>query len=127
METYLLDASDSSDIDDLIVSRLIKKPREHHELPDVPSFCLDNFTHEQTLNYFRFTKSQILVLAAKLLIPAVVIAPNRSRVEGVEAFCILLRRFAYPCRWVDVQLLFKRQISELTYFFTLILDHIYDN
>ena len=35
---------------------------------------------------------------------------NNVRVDDVEALCAVLKRFAYPCRFIDMIQLFARPI-----------------
>ena len=46
--------------------------------------------------------------------------------EGEEAFFILLKRFAYPCRYSDMISLFGRQVPELSMINNKMIDFIYD-
>src|SRR5262249_9038363 len=61
-----------------------------------------------------FRKDDIPRLVDALGIPAVFITENRLRTTGVEALCMLLRRFAYPNRHGDIALMFGRQPDEFS-------------
>jgi len=47
-------------------------------------------------------------------------------VDNVEGLCIALKRFAYPCRYVDLIPRFGRPISQLCMVSNLVVDHIID-
>ena len=52
---------------------------------------------------------------------------NRSTASAVEVLCIVLRRLAYPCRYIDIAPLFKRSAPNVCYFFRAGIDFIYEN
>ena len=60
-----------------------------------------------------------------LRIPDTISTSNRMRVDGVEALCIFLKRFTYPCRYVDLILHFGRAVPDCSIISSQIMDHIY--
>ena len=50
--------------------------------------------------------------------------PPRNH-DGVEAFCITLRRFAYPCRYSDLIPRFGRPVPKLSMISNLVMETIY--
>ena len=46
-------------------------------------------------------------------------------VDGVESLCIFLKRFAYPCRYVDLIPHFGRAVPDYSIVTNMIIDHIY--
>ena len=62
---------------------------------------------------FRFKKEDIFRLAAALQLPNTFKCQNGVVVDNVECLCIALKRFAYPCRYVDLIPRFGRPISQL--------------
>ena len=62
-------------------------------------FCLDDLCDDQSKNNFRFFKNNIFRLKEILRIPENISCPNRVKIDGTEAFCMFLKRFAYPCRY----------------------------
>ncbi|ETV64058.1 hypothetical protein H257_18998 [Aphanomyces astaci] len=88
-------------------------------IPNV-SFTLDTFTDADYLPKFRFSMSTLQSLVTFLRIPPRVVTPERTTCSGVEALCILLRRFAVPDRWSDLITIFGN-------IFLHVLDHIYSN
>lgn len=93
----------------------------------IPQVCfnLDTYTIADCVEKFRFTPSTLRQLAVLLRIPERVITTERTRCSGVEALCILLRRFAVPDRWSDLMSIFGRSRSGLCNIFLYTLDHIY--
>ena len=61
-------------------------------------FSLHNFSEEECIAEFRVEKNDLPVLADALGIPPVFRCSQRSVFEGMEGLCMLLKRFAYPCR-----------------------------
>ena len=52
---------------------------------------------------------------------------NRSVFDGVESFCVFLKRFAYPSRYSDLIPSFGRSVPELCMMSNIIMDGIYAN
>jgi nuclease HARBI1 len=126
MELYF--ETDCEELFPIILKRLAREKQRAIEAPLVPTtrFSLDNCSEAQFKAIFRFERHDISRLAATLRIPAVVIAPNRSRATGIEALCIMLRKLAYPCRWVDLERLFGRREAELSSIYNWMIRDIYE-
>ena len=78
-----------------------------------PKFDLDNLTDQECLTDFRFYKNDVYNLKDVFQIPDEIVCYNRTVVDGLEALCIFLRRFAYPCRYGDLIPRFGRPVPEL--------------
>ena len=62
---------------------------------------------------------------SKLGFPDVIVIPeHKDRVLAVEAFCLLLRRLAYPNRWFDLKGDFGRHASSMSRIFHYVLHFI---
>ena len=75
--------------------------------PDFPywkyeKFDLDLMTDDECKAEFRFLKNDIYFLQQALPIPNRIVCYNRVVVQGAEATCILLKRYAYPTRFGDM-------------------------
>lgn len=71
-------------------------------------------------------KRDIPALAEALQIPDWISCNNqRSNAEGTEALCMLLKRFAYPCRYSDMVQRFARPFPVLSMVTNEVLDYIY--
>ena len=78
------------------------------------NFDLDKFNDDECKASFRFLKNDVYFLKEVLDIPDQIICPNRSVVSGIEALCILLRRYAYPIRLGDMVPIFGRSVPQLS-------------
>ena len=62
-----------------------------------------------------------------MYIPAQIKTYNRSLYDGLEAFCVLLKCYAYSCRYSDLEPRFGRPVPELCMMSNSILNFIYEN
>jgi len=76
------------------------------------TFSLDSFSSEDCLSLFRFLPHHIVKLVS-LLHLVVPLPRNCLDFDPVECCCVLLRRFASPCRWYDMEELFGRHAPAL--------------
>ena len=65
-------------------------------------FNLEKLNDDQCKVTFRFSKNHIYHLKETLNIPEEIMCYNNLRVDGVEALCAVLKRFAYTCRFIDM-------------------------
>ncbi|XP_066928992.1 uncharacterized protein [Clytia hemisphaerica] len=70
-------------------------------------------------------RNDVILMKNILNIPDIIRCKNRSVCPGIEAFCIFLRRFAYPCRYSDMISCFGRSVPELSMISNYIVEHIY--
>jgi len=89
-------------------------------------FTLDAVLEEECLSSFRFRQLDIPYLAQVLRLPEKFICPNQTAAFAAEALCILLRQFAYPCRYVDMMPQFGRSPEELSLIANKVIDEIYE-
>lgn len=97
--------------EELVIFDLIlnTKDRNYHYLKKREGvFRLDELDDSFCYVHFRFYKQDIRRLKEVFEIPDEIILKNRINVSGEEALCILLRRLAYPNRFVMICL---RQFS----------------
>ena len=75
---------------------------------------------------FRFMKHDITRMAEVLNIPNEITCHfyNDLKVDGVEALCVVLKRLAYPCRYVDMIPRFGRAVPQLCMIFNQTIDLI---
>ena len=59
-------------------------------------FDLDDWSDDECRSDFGFYKNDVYRLYEVLQIPETITTYNRSKFDGLEAFCIFLKRFAYP-------------------------------
>ena len=77
-------------------------------------FDIENFTDDECKAEFRFYKNDIYFIQEVLQIPDEIIFSNRLVVSGVEATCILLKRYSYPIRLGDMVPRFGRSVPQLS-------------
>ena len=71
-------------------------------------------TDDESKTEFRFFKIDIYRLCdAVMHIPHVITCYNGTACDSIEALCILLKRFAYPCRYLDMVPRCGRSVPEL--------------
>ena len=93
--------------------------------PDFPywknkSFELDSMSDDECKAEFRFYKNDVYLLAETLK------CYNGIVVDGIGALCVLLKRFACPCRYGDMIPRFGRQVSQLSMISNQMMDFISD-
>ena len=64
-----------------------------------PGFDFNDLEDDECLSEFRFYRNDLLLLAEVLGIPKVVECYQKSICTGLEALCIFLKRYSYPCRY----------------------------
>ena len=98
--------------------------------PDFPydcygSFDLDEMDDSECLAEFRFHKNDVPVLLEAFQLPQSFTCHQGTICDGIEALCITLRRFAYPCRYSDLIPRFGRPVPELSMISNLVMETIY--
>ena len=95
-------------------------------VPDVRFHLPDKNEAECKAN-FRVEKHHIPRLVDARKISAVFTCEQGTVCEGTEGLCILLKRFAHPCRYSDMIPIFGRPVPELCMINNTVMDFIYDN
>ena len=75
---------------------------------------------------FRFEKENLHDLVDALQLEEEQLLYNRLKVDTVEAVCVLLKRFAYPCRYPDMVPRFARPVAEICIINNHMMNLIYD-
>ena len=75
---------------------------------------------------FRFKIDEIFRLAASLQLPEVFRCHNGVVIDTVESLCIVVKRFAYPCRYADLIPHFRGPESQLCMVANLAADNLND-
>ena len=89
-------------------------------------FDIDKWDDTECRTELRFAKKDLVALTEALDLPPMFVCCQRTICSDVEAVCILLKRFAFPCRYSDMVPRFGRSPSELCLIFNTVLDYIYD-
>ena len=116
-------------IDDEEFILLYDLNRSHN--PDLPywnyeNFDLDNLSDEECKAEFRFFKNDIYNLQEVLNIPEEIVCYNGLKVDGIEALSMFLKRFAYPCRYMNMIPRFGRPVPQLSIICNKTMDIIYN-
>ena len=88
-------------------------------------FDLDLLTDDECKSEFRFLKNDVYRLAEVMHVPDEIRCYNRVVVDGIEALCIFLKRFAYPCRYSDMLPRFARPVPQLCMISNQMMNFIY--
>ena len=118
----LIDEDDFMLLYDINQSKNPEFPHENYE-----PFNFDVLDPAECLADFRVEKQDIPRLADALGIPMVIKCQQRSICDGVEGLCMLLRRFAYPCRLSDMIARFGRPVPVISMITKEVMNFIYEN
>ena len=123
----LLSAVNENIIDDkeFLLLYDVNKSRDDYPYWSYDSFNLDNLDDSESWSEFRFLKNDIYRLKNVLQIPDRIKTYNRLSADGIEALCIFLKRFAYPCRYFDFVSKFGRPIPDYCIMSNDIMNTIY--
>ena len=75
---------------------------------------------------FPVDKRNIALLVEALRVPPIFKCSNETICDGTEGLCIVLKRFAYPCRYSDMMPIFRRSVPELSLICNQVTDWIYN-
>ncbi|XP_046840374.1 uncharacterized protein LOC124434526 [Xenia sp. Carnegie-2017] len=105
----------------------VNKPKS----PRIPfwryeDFDLDRMTDDECLAEFRFFRNDIYNLAEILELPGEIKCYNGLKVGNIEGLCIFLKRFAYPCRYIDMIHRFARPEPQLCMISNQVLNVIHE-
>jgi hypothetical protein len=92
-----------------------------------PRFNLADQTMFQYWNNFRFWKDDIVRLSVLLGLPEQITVRNGCTCSGVDALCMVLRRFAYPNRLCELEQFFGRPLSSLSMIINHTVDLLYND
>jgi len=98
--------------------------------PDLPytnyeCFDLSKMTDDECKTEFRFYKNDIYNLAEVFTLSNQIVCYNGVNVDMVEALCIFLKRFAYPCRYVDMTPRYGRPEPQLCMISNAVMNKMY--
>ena len=74
---------------------------------------------------FRFLRNDIHKLIDVIDFPNTFTCYNGLKLDAVVGICIFLKRFGYPCRYLDMIPRFKRPVPKLCLISNLVMDHVY--
>ena len=94
---------------------------------DFAKFDLENHNDDQCYVNFRFSKAHVYELRERLNLPEDILYYNNVPVDDVEALCTFLKRFSYPCGYVDVVPIFARPIPQLSIICNHVTNKVYSD
>ena len=89
-------------------------------------FSLENKNSAECKADFRVDKRDITLLVEALRVPSIFKCCNGTICDGTEGLCIVLKRFAYPCRYSDMMPIFGRSVPEMSMICNQVTDWIYN-
>lgn len=92
----------------------------HFLIPSTKGFPL------RTKMQLNVEKGDIPSLVDALRMPPIFKCPNGTVCDGTEGLCIVLKRFAYPCRYSDMIPIFGRSVPEISMISNEVIDWIYN-
>ena len=104
----------------------LNKSKDDYHYWNYEVFKLEGMDDSESWAQFRFYKRDIYRLKEVLRIPNILKTYNRINVDGVEALCILLKRFSYPCRYVDMIPHFGRAVPDYPIISNEMMEHLYN-
>ncbi len=120
-----MDAEEGIDGEEFLLLQQLDAPRRtlHHSQPNwqYKRFDLEAMEDSKCLVEFRFSKNEIYQLINVFRFPESFTCYNGTVVDAVEALCIALKRYAYPCRYVDLVPKFGRPVPHLCMISNLVI------
>ena len=77
------------------------------------SFDIDNLCDDECLSEFRFYKNYTYKLQEVLRISEEIVCYSSVKIDGIEALCMFLKRFSYPCWYSDMIPRFARPVAQI--------------
>ena len=110
----------------IILNELYQSDNPMYPYWEFQPFSLQNLDTSECVAEFRVKKEDIPIVAEALQLPERFTCPQGTVCSGMEGLCLLMRRLAYPCRYVDLVKMFARPVPELCMISNTVLDWIYD-
>ena len=126
----ILDSYDRGDLNDeefLLLYDLNKSTKPDLPYWDHERFDLDKMNDDECKAEFRFRKNDVYTLCEVLNFPEEVRCCTGFKVSGICGLCVLLKRLAYPCRYLDMIPRFGLSIPQLCMVTQTSLNLFHDN
>ena len=94
---------------------------------DYERFDLDKMNDDECKAEFRFMKNDVYTLFDVLNFPGEIRCSTGFKVPGICALCVLLKRFSYPCRYLDMIPRFGMSSPQLCMVAQKSLNFFYEN
>ena len=86
---------------------------------------VDDFDDTECIAKLRSGKADVFLLLEVLRSPDKFVCSQRTVCSKLEGLCILLKRLAFPCRYIDMVSRFGRNPTELCLIFNTVLEFVY--
>ena len=90
-------------------------------------FDLERLNDDECYSEFRFARNDIYRLKDVFQFPESFTCYNGTVYDSVEALCIFLKRFAYPCRYLDILPRFGRPVPQLCMISNHVMNILYES
>ena len=121
---FLFDSESISDEEFLTLYESCSSENPDFPYSAYPKFDYDQIDESECLGEFRVHKQDITLLANVFQLPATIRCHQRTTCDRTEPFCMLLKRFSYPCRYSDTIHHFARPVPEISMITNAVMDHI---
>ena len=130
-DDFLILMHDDGEIDDeevLILHEANRHRNLHGGLPyyKYERFSLQELRDDECEVEFWFKKQDIYRLSAALHLPDIFRCSNGVVADHIEALCMCLKRFTYPCRYADLVPRFGRPVPQLCMIINRVVDYLFD-
>lgn len=88
---------------------------------------IESFSDEECWHNLRFRKAELRQLFLLSNFPQLVRCDNGVKCQGEYAFCLMLYRLAYPCRFFNLQEIFGREFTQLSRIFKFAINFMYES
>ena len=89
-------------------------------------FSLEGFNDGECKSEFRFFRENIYILHYTMNVLEMFTCFNGVKVTGIEGLCILLKRYSYPNRSLDLIPMFGRPVPQLFMITNHVMNFIYE-
>ena len=128
-KTLLLDAYCSKTINDtefLLLYDIDSCSNLHLPYWKYDCFSLEDMNDNECKTEFRFLREDIYTLHDIMNIPEMFTCYNGVKVTGIEGLCILLKRYSYPNKYLDLISKFGRPVPQLCMISDHVMNFIYE-
>ena len=128
-KTLLLDAYCSKTINDtkfLLLYDINSCSNLHLPYWKYDRFLLEDMNGDECEAEFRFLREDIYTLHDIMNIPEMFTCYDGVKVTGKEGLCILLKRYSYPYRYLDLTPRFGRPVPQLCMIANHVMNFIYE-
>ena len=106
---------------------MMQTVQESYFLTGNSTFNFDDWDNTECRADLRFGKADIFLLLEVLRFPDKFVCSQRTVCSKLKGLCILLKRLAFPCRYIDMVSRFGRNPTELCLIFSTVVEFVYSS